>query len=118
MFAIKQLRISKKMTANELAESAGLGRPYISLIENGHATPSIDVLSKIAQALQVEIADLFSQPNDVVSVAFQSGGFASIAKAWIDLPERLRPYAVNYCRMLRDMYHSEIKGAQNAEETE
>ena len=43
----------------ELAEAAGVGNEYISKIERGLGSPSLETLVKIALALQVEIKVLF-----------------------------------------------------------
>ena len=47
------------MTQFELAEAAGVGNEYVSKIERGLGTPSLETLVKIAQALQVEARVLF-----------------------------------------------------------
>jgi mannose-6-phosphate isomerase-like protein (cupin superfamily) len=49
-----------------LATWAGLTKGYLSKIERGLKTPPISTLSRLAEALGVEIADLFPrQPNSV-----------------------------------------------------
>lgn len=52
---IAELRKEKQMTAEELAAKTGLQRPNISRIESGRYSTGIDVLSKIAEALDCEI---------------------------------------------------------------
>lgn len=53
------LRKAARMTQFELAEAAGVGNEYISKIERGIGSPSLETLVKIAQALQVEMKALF-----------------------------------------------------------
>ena len=53
------LRKAARMTQSELAEAAGVGNEYISKIERGLGSPSLETLVKIALALQVEIKVLF-----------------------------------------------------------
>jgi len=56
---ILALRKEARMTQSELAEAAGVGNEYISKIERGLGSPSLETLVKIAQALQVETKMLF-----------------------------------------------------------
>lgn len=53
------LRKAAGMTQFELAEVVGVGNEYISKIERGKGSPSLEILARIAQALQVEPKDLF-----------------------------------------------------------
>jgi len=55
---IKKLRLSKKMTLESLAKPTGFTTGYISRIENSENAPPISTLSKIAQALEVDISFL------------------------------------------------------------
>ena len=48
---IKHLRFMRGMTQKELAEKCGMAQPNIARIENGTYATSIDVLSRIAEAL-------------------------------------------------------------------
>lgn len=57
--SIFTLRKAARMTQSELAEAAGIGNEYISKIERGLGSPSLETLAKIAQALQVEMKVLF-----------------------------------------------------------
>ena len=57
---IKQLRKSKKITQEKLAEMIDVDFGYISKIEVGLNFPSIRTLNKIAEALDVDIADFFT----------------------------------------------------------
>lgn len=53
MGKIHDIRISRGMTQQELAELAGISRTGLSLIENGISIPKIDTLKKIASALMM-----------------------------------------------------------------
>lgn len=57
---IRILRNNKKLSQEGLAETADLDRNFISLIENGKANPSIIYLKQIADALDVDINELFN----------------------------------------------------------
>ncbi len=47
------------MSQEELALKAGLDKTYVGYIERGERKPSIDVLTKIAKALQIKMRFLF-----------------------------------------------------------
>ena len=60
-YAIKQLRLRKRMTQTELAEAAGIGAPTVCHIEQGKRDPSMSTIEKLGRvlgplALQTEIA--------------------------------------------------------------
>ena len=70
---IKRLRLSKKITLDSLAKMTGFTTGYISRIENSENAPPISTLSKIAQALEVDISFLLfeeraSSPKNMVIV--------------------------------------------------
>lgn len=52
---IAELRKAKCMTQKDLAEKCGMAQPNIARIEAGTYSTSIDVLSRIADALGVQI---------------------------------------------------------------
>lgn len=56
---IKELRKQKRITQEQLAEIVGLDIGYISKLEVGRNFPKIGTLEKIADALEVELAQLF-----------------------------------------------------------
>lgn len=57
---IKELRERKKLTQEKLAEKVGLDLQTISRIETGYYFTSFENLEKLADALDVTIADLFN----------------------------------------------------------
>lgn len=61
MFAIKNIRNNAKLTQQELADKVGTTREYISSIENNHRMPSIEMLGKIAEALNTTVKDLLEE---------------------------------------------------------
>lgn len=56
---IKEIRKQKKLTQEKLAEMIDLDIGYISKLEVGRNFPTIGTLEKIADALDVEIYELF-----------------------------------------------------------
>lgn len=56
---IRELRLKKGLTQDELASRSGLDRTYIPGIERGDRNVSIIVASKLAKALGVRVSKLF-----------------------------------------------------------
>ncbi len=56
---IKELRKAKGLSQEELSEKVGIDSKHLSRIEVGKSYPSLDTLERIANALNVEIKDLF-----------------------------------------------------------
>lgn len=59
---LRAIRIARRRTLREVAESAGLSESFLSQVERGRASGSIASLRRIADSLGVNIADLF-QPS-------------------------------------------------------
>lgn len=57
---IKRLRRLAHITQVQMAETVNLSVNYISEIETGIASPTLKTLLKLAQALDVEIKELFN----------------------------------------------------------
>ncbi|MCF3638506.1 helix-turn-helix transcriptional regulator [Rhizobium sp. TRM95111] len=55
---IRSFRNYRGMTVSALADAAGISQPYLSEIEAGKKTGSVDVLKRIANALKVDLDDL------------------------------------------------------------
>ena len=61
---MKELRTIRKLSQEQLAEKAGISPKYMSRIEMGQQFPSINVITKLANALQVELKDFFEFANE------------------------------------------------------
>jgi len=61
---IRRLRDEKGWNQTELGFRAGASPSIISLIENGKRNPSTATLAKIAEALGVEVVDLFPKGSN------------------------------------------------------
>jgi transcriptional regulator with XRE-family HTH domain len=55
---VRQLRKSKGMSQEELALEAGMKRSYLSDLERGTRNPSVRALGRLADALEVDAAEL------------------------------------------------------------
>lgn len=56
---LKELRKSRKLTQEQLAEIVGVDFRHISLIENAKSFPSCDLIEKLANAFNVSYSELF-----------------------------------------------------------
>ncbi len=56
---IKEIRKSKKLTQEQLAEYIGIETSSVSNIENGRYFPTAENLDKIMQVLKISPSDLF-----------------------------------------------------------
>ena len=55
---LKRFRIERAMTQDELAAAAGVGKNTVNRIEKNHTEPRPPTLRKLAQALEVDPAEL------------------------------------------------------------
>ncbi len=60
---VYKLRHSLSMTQQELAERSGLSITFISEIENGHKSMSIDTLIKLSKGLRVSLDTIVFENN-------------------------------------------------------
>ncbi len=57
---IRNFRLQKGMSQGDIEKRTGLLRCYLSRVENGHTIPSLDTLAKIANAMEVPLAQFFA----------------------------------------------------------
>lgn len=62
---IKALRVDKKLSQKEVALNIGIDQAQYSRIESGKVEPTLSSLEKIADALGVKVADLFTEEKTV-----------------------------------------------------
>ncbi len=57
---IKELRKSKKYTQDKFAELIGIDAKHLSRVECSRTQPSLNLLNKISQVLEIDILELFN----------------------------------------------------------
>lgn len=62
---LKELRTVRKLSQEQLAAKADISSKYTSRIEMGQHFPSIYTIKKLADALHVELKDLFEFAHEV-----------------------------------------------------
>jgi len=56
---IRSYRGERGLSQGDIERRTGLLRCYLSRVENGHTVPSLETLAKIAEALDISLADFF-----------------------------------------------------------
>jgi transcriptional regulator with XRE-family HTH domain len=56
---IKTYRGQRGLSQGDIERRTGLLRCYLSRVENGHTVPSLETLAKIAEAMDISLADFF-----------------------------------------------------------
>jgi transcriptional regulator with XRE-family HTH domain len=59
-YRVRDLRLAKDLSQEELAFRAGIHRTYLGGIERGERNPALKNISAIAKALGVTLSELFS----------------------------------------------------------
>ena len=69
VFNIRNLRRSKGISLNKLHQMTGVSRAYLYDLENNRRfNPTLFILQKIAEVLEVNIKDLFYSPTEIKSL--------------------------------------------------
>ena len=56
---IRIYRGERGLSQGDIERRTGLLRCYLSRVENGHTVPSLETLAKIAEAMEISLADFF-----------------------------------------------------------
>jgi DNA-binding XRE family transcriptional regulator len=57
---VEELRLAKGLTRQQLADAVGVHYQTVGYLERGEYSPSLVLALKIAAALEVEVAEVFS----------------------------------------------------------
>lgn len=77
---IKEVRLSRKLTQDSLAELVNCNTSHISNIENCHTKVSLNVLLAIANALNTSIDSLLAEQYENTSLAIENDIIRAIKK--------------------------------------
>ncbi|MBT3232773.1 MAG: helix-turn-helix transcriptional regulator [Calditrichaeota bacterium] len=61
---VRQIRREKGINQEELANNAEINRSYLSSVENGKSSPTIEVVERLAKGLGVSIAELMMSEKE------------------------------------------------------
>src|SRR5258708_37385146 len=90
---VRRLRLARDLTQERRAERAGNSSKHVGQIERGQVNVGLDVLSGIAGALSVDIADLFVEPR---------GRWSGPAASYVITGDDLRQFE-NVLRRIRSL---------------
>ena len=107
---IRQLRQRQSMTVEQLAAKSGVSKGFISQVENFRTTPSLKVLQRIADALGVDLAELFQTGDPAPECSYCSlddgeelvrddnfrYGMRYLALAYRQIGRKMNPFIVEY----------------------
>jgi transcriptional regulator with XRE-family HTH domain len=57
--AVKELRLERSLSQQQVADACGLDISYVGQIERGQRNPTLGVMQGLASVLKVEMAELF-----------------------------------------------------------
>jgi transcriptional regulator with XRE-family HTH domain len=113
---VRAVRQGHGLTLDELASNTGLTKSYLSKVERGHSTPSIAAAMKIASALDVDVAQLFSDDPAASAItverASQHSGNRHHAIAAGMLGKVMSPFAVRPGRQFSTHDHASHPGQE------
>lgn len=58
-YYVAKVRIQRDMSIRALAEKSGVAKSHIQKIEAGRASPSLEVMCRLAEALECDLSDLY-----------------------------------------------------------
>lgn len=109
---LRAVRRQRGLTLENLAERTGLTKSYLSKIERRQSTPSIAVALKVATALDVDVAQLFSEQAADEKITVDRAGDRRAAKgeqyvalAPTVLGKSMSPFVVRPKRRTADDLH-------------
>jgi transcriptional regulator with XRE-family HTH domain len=79
---LRSLRQEKNLSQGDIEKRTGLLRFYLSRVENGHTTPSIQTLEKLARALEVPLYEIFYDGKEPPALPGTSKRKARFISAW------------------------------------
>lgn len=102
---LRRLRVKRGLSLERMAKASGVSRAMLGQIELGHSTPTINVVWKIARALDVSFATLITEPaaqgaaliprSRAKLLTSQDGSFTSRALFPFDEPRNVEFYELS-----------------------
>lgn len=96
---IRELRNERRMSQEEVAFKAGISPAHLGQIERALKNPTIDTIAKIAAALDIPVASLFTK--DVVSAVSQNATIGKINAQLIGMSEEEQKDVLRIIRIFR-----------------
>ena len=103
---LRELREQKQFTQGEVAKRAGLLKPYVSRVENGHSVPDVETLEKFARALEVPLYQIFLGVEGAPKLPNLPKRWTANGKLWGSTGTEARLLA-KFCRLFNRMQDSD-----------
>jgi transcriptional regulator with XRE-family HTH domain len=107
---VKRLRLEKGWSQKDLADKSGVGQDTISGIESGKHEPRPSTLRKLAEALDAEVVDFFSESEELTTRPKESW------RSWEEFLEEKTGHA--HLAGDRDEIADFLRGAESVEDHE
>src|SRR5215510_7797886 len=85
---IRELRNARGVSQEQMARISDIPRPTWANLESGESNPTLAVLIKVANALQVPVEELIAQPRAVVKL-YKSGSLPATIRGKVKLRKLL-----------------------------
>lgn len=82
---IKALRSAKNFTQEQIADQIGISRQKYARIESGANSITLDILSKVAEVLEVTVGDITKVLDETPVVAYRVGEEGGSSKKILDM---------------------------------
>ena len=99
---IKALRLAKCYTQEQVAEYLGVSRQKYARIENGTNSITLDILSRVAEYLDVTVADITRVLDEEPAVSYRTGVEGSSSEKMIEMLDLFYAIKHMYTRLHRD----------------
>lgn len=77
---LREILKEKSMTIKAFSELSGISQPNISNYINGNVSPTLEMLTRIAEALNVPITNLFEKEDDIEIYVRYKGNMYNLSK--------------------------------------
>ena len=113
---LRAVRQQRGMTLEELAAATGLTKSYLSKVERQRSTPSIAVAIKVARALDIDVAQLFSDDPEITTFAVERAADRTANRhhplASAMLGKVMSPFVVRPARQFTEHPHAAHPGQE------
>lgn len=113
---LRAVRQQRGMTLEELAAETDLTKSYLSKIERQRSTPSIAVAMRLARALEVDVAQLFSEDQAATTLSVDRAAGREVSRyhavAATMLGKSMSPFIVHPTLKFTDHPHPEHGGQE------
>jgi transcriptional regulator with XRE-family HTH domain len=107
---LKKLRLAQGLTVANLAEKSGFSNAFISRVENFRINPSLNALARIADALGIDMAELFQDGDNGPGYVFSKMdegeplvrddsdkyGMRYFSLAYSKIDRKMNPFVIEY----------------------